>query len=111
MSEKSIRGRRVFLSALVVKNVNVPKEVTTYCPKCKVHRAHSVSLYKAGKRRAMAKGERHHAREKEGYGGQKYPLQKEFAKTTKKQTLRLKCKVCGRMRHKDGIRLRKLNIA
>jgi large subunit ribosomal protein L44e len=111
MSEKSIRGRRVFLCALVVKNVNVPKEVTTYCPKCKVHRAHSVSLYKAGKRRAMAKGERHHAREKEGYGGQKYPLQKEFAKTTKKQTLRLKCKVCSHMRHKDGIRLRKLNIA
>jgi ribosomal protein L44E len=29
----------------------------------------------------MARGERHHEREKEGYGGQKYPLQKEFAKT------------------------------
>jgi large subunit ribosomal protein L44e len=94
-----------------VKQVNVPKEVTTYCPKCKVHQVHQVSLYKAGKRRAMAKGERHHKREKEGYGGQKYPLQKEFAKTTKKQTLRLKCKVCGYMRHKDGIRLRKLIIA
>jgi large subunit ribosomal protein L44e len=94
-----------------VKTVNVPKEVTTYCPKCKTHQAHAVTLYKAGKRRAMAKGERHHAREKEGYGGQKYPLQKEFAKTTKKQTLRLKCKVCSYMRHKDGIRLRKLTIA
>jgi large subunit ribosomal protein L44e len=96
--------------ALVVILVNVPKENTTYCPKCKVHQAHAVSLYKAGKRRALAKGERHHKREKEGYGGQKYPLQKEFAKTTKKQTLRLKCKVCGYMRHKDGIRLRKLTI-
>jgi len=93
-----------------VKIVNVPKEVTTYCPKCKQHQAHAVSLYKAGKRRALAKGERHHEREKEGYGGQKYPLQKEFAKTTKKQTLRIKCKVCGFMRHKDGIRLRKLVI-
>jgi ribosomal protein L44E len=25
--------------------------------------------------------------------------------------LKLKCKVCGYMRHKDGIRLRKLTIA
>jgi large subunit ribosomal protein L44e len=91
--------------------MNVPKEITTYCPKCKTHQAHTVSLYKPGKRRALAKGERHHEREKKGYGGQKYPLQREFAKTTKKQTMRLKCKVCGYMRHKDGIRLRKLIIA
>lgn len=95
---------------LVVNKVNVPKEVKTYCPKCKDHEAHAVSLYKAGKRRAMAVGERAHEREKHGYGGQKYPLQHEFAKTTKKQTLRLKCKKCGYMRHKDGIRLRKLAL-
>jgi len=94
-----------------VVKVNVPKEVTTYCAKCKKHQVHSVSLYKAGKRRALAKGGRHHEREKRGYGGRKYPLQREVAKTTKKQTLKLKCKVCGYTRHKDGIRLRKLVIA
>jgi len=99
-----------FIWRLVVNKLNVPKEITTYCPKCKTHRAHSVSLYKAGKRRALASGERHHDREKAGYGGQSYPLQREFAKTTKKQTLRLKCKTCSYMRHKDGIRLRKLAI-
>jgi len=88
--------------------VNVPKQIRTYCPKCKTHQTHTVGLYKAGKRRALAKGERHHKREKKGYGGQKYPLQREFAKTTKKQTLRLKCKVCGYMHIKDGIRLRKI---
>jgi large subunit ribosomal protein L44e len=102
----------ILYAKLVVAGVNVPKEVKTYCPKCKRHQAHSVTLYKAGKRRPLAKGERHHAlREKRGYGGQKYPLQREFAKTTKKQTLKLKCRVCGYMRHKDGIRLRKLTIA
>jgi large subunit ribosomal protein L44e len=90
--------------------VNVPKEVTTYCPRCKSHQIHTVGLYKAGKRRALAVGERAHSREKKGYGGQKYALQHEFAKTTKKQTLRLKCKACNYMRHKDGIRLRKLTI-
>jgi hypothetical protein len=31
--------------------------------------------------------------------------------TTKKQTLKLKCKICGYTRHKDGMRLRKLTIA
>jgi large subunit ribosomal protein L44e len=96
---------------LVVIQVNVPKEIRKYCSKCKKHQIHTVALYKPGKRRALAKGERHHEREKKGYGGQKYPLQREFAKTTKKQTLKLKCKVCGYTRHKDGMRLRKLTIA
>jgi large subunit ribosomal protein L44e len=90
--------------------MNVPKQIRTYCPKCKAHQPHTVSLYKAGKRRALAKGERHHKREKQGYGGQKYPLQREFAKTTKKQTLRLKCKKCGYMLQKDGIRIRKMTL-
>jgi large subunit ribosomal protein L44e len=100
----SINGKLVAIS------MNVPKEIRTYCPHCKQHQDHTVTLYKAGKRRALAKGERAHAREKRGYGGQKYPLQHEFAKTTKKQTLRLKCKVCGYMRHRIGIRLRKCVI-
>lgn len=90
--------------------MKVPKEVTTYCPKCKKHQAHMISLYKAGKRRALAAGERHHEREKKGYGGQKYPLQRKFSKTTKKQTLKLKCKICGFTRHRMGMRLRKLTI-
>jgi ribosomal protein L44E len=47
---------------LVVIEVNVPKEVRTYCPKCKQHQAHSVTLYKAGKARPMAAGARARAR-------------------------------------------------
>jgi large subunit ribosomal protein L44e len=90
--------------------VNIPKEIRTYCPKCKKHQVHTVSIYKAGKRRALAEGERRHSRRKKGYGGQKYPLQKEFSKTTKKQTVKLKCKECGYTRHREGIRLRKMVI-
>jgi len=90
--------------------MKVPKEINTYCPKCKAQQAHIVSLYKAGKRRALALGERRHKREKSGYGGQKYPLQRKFAKTTKKQTLRFKCKTCGYTLHREGIRLKKLTI-
>jgi len=90
--------------------MKVPSVIRTYCPKCKTYQEHTVSLYKPGKRRALAKGERHHAWERKGYGGQKYPRQRRFAKTTKKQTLKLKCKVCGYIRHKKGIRLTKLII-
>jgi large subunit ribosomal protein L44e len=91
--------------------MKTPKETTTYCPKCKTHQSHAVSLYKTGKRRALAKGERRHElREKKGYGGQKFSRQRKFAKTTKKQTLKLKCKICGYTRHKKGMRLKKLVI-
>ena len=90
--------------------MNVPKETKTYCPKCKKHQVFAVSIYKAGKRRALAKGERRHKRDKKGYGGQKFPLQKRFSKTTKKQTLKLRCKICGYIIHKDGVRLKKLVI-
>jgi len=90
--------------------MKAPKEITTYCPRCKTQQAHAVSLYKAGKRRVLARGERQHERKKMGYGGQKYALQHKFAKTSKKQTLRLKCKNCGFMRHKEGMRLKKLTL-
>ena len=91
--------------------MRTPKEVNTYCPKCKGHQLHTVTLYKAGKRRALAKGERHHElREKKGYGGQKFPRQRKFAKTTKKQTLKVTCKTCGYTSPKKGIRLKKITI-
>jgi len=103
-----LRGQ--FYTEAAVKTMKVPKTIATYCPKCKSHQPHTVSLYKAGKRRAMAMGERHHQREKSGYGGQKYALQRKFAKTTKKQTLKLKCKTCGYTQQKKGMRLKKLTI-
>lgn len=91
--------------------MKMPKAIVTYCPKCKKHTEHAVSLYKAGKRRALAAGERHHRRrDLHGYGGQTTPEQKKFSKTTKKQTLKLTCKTCGYSRHKKGLRLRKLEI-
>ena len=43
-----------------------------YCPKCKTHTEQKISIYKAGKRRGSARGERRHAERKHGYGGQKF---------------------------------------
>ena len=65
--------------------MNYPKEIKRYCPKCKKHTTQKVSIYKAGKRRASAIGERRHAEDKKGYGGQKFPKLAKPAKVTKKK--------------------------
>ncbi|HID16818.1 TPA: 50S ribosomal protein L44e [Candidatus Bathyarchaeota archaeon] len=90
--------------------MKVPKEMVTYCPRCRKHSPHTVSLYKKGRERALAIGARRHEREKHGYGGQKWPELKRSAKTTKKQLLKLKCKECGYTVSRLGIRLRKIQI-
>jgi len=88
-----------------------PKEMRTFCPYCKKHTTHSVALYKRGKERAGSWGARRQAGRKKGYGGQKFPELIRTAKTTKKTTLRLKCKDCSKEVMKDGIRLRKAEVA
>ncbi|MEM1537195.1 MAG: 50S ribosomal protein L44e [Candidatus Nezhaarchaeales archaeon] len=90
--------------------MRVPQLITTYCPRCKTHTQHSVGIYKGGKRRALAQGERRYARKKKGYGSKRRPEQKRFAKVTKKQVLKLSCKKCGFISHRRGIRLKKLEV-
>jgi large subunit ribosomal protein L44e len=90
--------------------MRIPKVMKKYCPKCKNHTRHNASIYKAGKKRSSSIGERRHAEDRKGYGGQKYPELKRTAKTTKKQTLKLKCTVCNKQQMKNGIRLRKLEF-
>jgi large subunit ribosomal protein L44e len=87
-----------------------PSSMRTYCPRCKTHTDHAVSLYKAGKRRGAKKGERHQARRKKGYGGQKFPLQHNQAKVSKKQTLMLECRECSYTLQRKGIRLKKAEV-
>ena len=91
-------------------NLKIPKTMNTYCPRCKTHTEHTITLYKAGQRRPQSIGERRYSRKKEGYGSKRRPEQKRFAKTTKKQTLRLKCRKCNYVLMRKGIRLKKLEI-
>ncbi len=90
--------------------MKVPKTINTYCPRCRKHTDHTVSLYKKGKERSLSAGRRHHEKELRGYGGQKFPELKRTAKTTTKQLLKLKCKVCGHTLERLGIRLRKIEL-
>ena len=90
--------------------MKVPQSMRTFCPRCKTHTDHAVSLYKAGKRKAAKQGERHQARRKKGFGGQKFPLQHNQAKVSRKQTLMLKCGECSYTLQRKGIRLKKLEV-
>lgn len=67
-------------------------------------------MYKQGKRRSLAEGERRYNRKKRGYGSKRKPEQKRFAKTTKKAVLKLKCNKCGYIIHREGIRLKKVEL-
>ena len=69
-----------------------------------------ISIYKAGKRRGSAAGERRHAIRKKGYGGQKFPKLAKPAKTTKKVTPMLTCSECKKKSNKQGIRIRKFEL-
>src|SRR2546422_11388850 len=84
-----------------------PKEMRTFCPSCKRHTLHSVSLYKRGKERASSWGARRQARRKRGYGGQKVPEGIRTAKKTKKGTLRLKRKGGNKEGLRKGKKVRK----
>jgi large subunit ribosomal protein L44e len=90
--------------------MKVPKTLRTFCPKCKTHTEFGVTIYKAGKREGAKKGERDQATRKKGYGGQKFPLQKNQAKVTKKTTLLIQCKECKHSLMRPGVRLKKAEV-
>lgn len=90
--------------------MKIGKETMKHCPKCNKHTVNTISLYKAGKQRGSSLGARRHAEDRKGYGGQKFPELKRTAKTTKKMTMRYKCKDCNKVVIGRGIRLRKLEI-
>lgn len=88
-----------------------PSSMRTFCPRCKTHTEFSVSLYKAGKRKGAKLGERRQAVRKKGYGGQKFPLQHNQAKVSRKQSILLKCNECSYTLQRKGIRLKKAEVA
>lgn len=91
--------------------MKVPKTITTYCPRCGRHVEHAVSIYRHGKRRTLAAGQRRYLRKLEGYGSKRKPEQKRFAKVTKKVVLKLKCTKCGYIQHRKGVRLKRAELA
>ncbi|MHA1575781.1 MAG: 50S ribosomal protein L44e [Candidatus Thorarchaeota archaeon] len=91
--------------------MKMASSLNKYCPRCTAHTVHEISAEKAGKRRSMSRGERRMRKKTKGYGSFPKPIQKRFAKTTKKTVLRMKCKDCGYIIQSKGMRLKKVEIA
>jgi len=82
----------------------IPKKIRTYCPSCRKHTEHSVSLLKKRPPRKLSWGQRQFARVTAGYGSQPRSEQKKFSKTTKKVVLMLKCGECRKSHPHRGFR-------
>lgn len=84
-----------------------PKEVRTYCPKCKEHTGHKVKLISKGARRTMAIGNRKHDRSLFGHGG-KRAGEKTVKKQGKHQVVVMECEKCKKKHQRIiGTRTRK----
>ncbi|RLF17062.1 MAG: 50S ribosomal protein L44e [Thermoprotei archaeon] len=90
--------------------MKIPRAIRTYCPRCNRHTVHTVSIYKHGKRRTLAAGQRRYLAKQKGYGSKRKPEQKRFAKTTKKVVFKLTCNECGYVLLRGGIRLKRVEI-
>ena len=56
--------------------------------------SHKISQYKKGKESVFSQGRRRYDGKQKGYGGQKKPIFRKKAKTTKKVVLKLECQTC-----------------
>jgi len=84
-----------------------PKSIVTYCPYCNKHTVHTVKNPSKGRRRALAVGERRHARKLEGHGG-KRAGKKPVRKQGKRQKVILVCKECKKKQDRTiGTRTKK----
>ena len=86
------------------------RELNKYCPRCNAYTKHAVTLYKKNKQRKLSEGARRYNRKKKGYGSQPKPIQRNQAKTTKKQTMKIRCTVCNRQRYLPSVRLRRIDF-
>lgn len=73
----------------------IPSKIRTYCPFCNKHTVHAVKLYKKGKSRTLAIGNRRHRRKLRGYIG-KVAGEKPVKKQGKRIKLLLTCEKCGK---------------
>jgi len=73
----------------------MPKMKKSFCKYgCKKHQTHRITQYKRGKPSPFALGARKYVTKQIGYGGQKKPIFRKKAKTTKKIVLKLECSIC-----------------
>lgn len=87
-----------------------PDTKKAYCPKCKKHTIHAVSIYKKNPQNEMHSGARRYNRKKRGYGSQPKPIARRTAKLNKRTLPMLKCKECNNRIHGKSMRLKKFEL-
>ncbi|MFX0034436.1 MAG: 50S ribosomal protein L44e [Candidatus Hermodarchaeota archaeon] len=87
-----------------------PRTIRRYCPYCRAHTIHNVSLYKKGKERALNHGRRRLERHKRGYGSFPKEIFHANAKINKKSTPVLECSECNKKQYAKSYRVKRLEI-
>lgn len=87
-----------------------PRTINRYCPNCRTHTKHTVSLYKKGKERAMNHGRRRVERKKKGYGSFPKEIFHKNAKINKRSLPMLECSECKKKFYAKSYRVKKFEI-
>ncbi len=86
--------------------MKIPREIRTYCKKCRTHTQQAVKRIHKGKRRTMSIGQRRFDRRKKGYTS-KIGEKVDPVKQSKKQVVLLECRECGKKKERKYPRSRK----
>jgi len=87
-----------------------PRTLNRYCPKCRTHTKHNVSIYKKGKENTQAQGKRRFEKKKRGYGSFPKEIFHKNAKINKKTTPLLECSECGKKHYSKAYRVKKFEL-
>lgn len=87
-----------------------PRTIRRYCPKCRSHQIHNVSLYKKGKERMLNQGRRRVERHKKGYGSFPKEIFHKNAKINKKSLPILECTECGNKQYAKSYRVKRFEL-
>ncbi|MBN1801527.1 MAG: 50S ribosomal protein L44e [Candidatus Lokiarchaeota archaeon] len=90
--------------------MKVPRTINRYCPYCREHKEHSVSVYKKGKERMLNHGRRRVERKKAGYGSFPKEIFHKNAKINKRTQPMLECSACGKKHYTKSYRVKKFEI-
>ena len=87
-----------------------PKTTRRYCPSCRSHQIHNVSLYKKGKERTLNHGRRRLERKKRGYGSFPKEIFHRNSKINKRSTPVLECTKCNKKQYAKSYRVKRLEL-
>ena len=90
--------------------MNYPRTMNRYCPHCRAHKKHNVSVYKKGKENMLSEGKRRFEKKKLGYGSFPKEIFHKNAKINKRTTPLLECSECGKKQYAKSYRVKKFEL-